>query len=138
MPNSTPKIIQHLVGLAAYIMIGVGVGILYLWIVGNLLGLGGDGFGLVGAVVTFPILAFTSALFCWLPLWLLHNYRVGSMPTSRALLLGLTVGLLMAFVVAGPNGFLLRGGAPLFNYFLIVLTATGGVVHNWALSRGTA
>ncbi|MEX2303936.1 MAG: hypothetical protein WD733_23525, partial [Bryobacterales bacterium] len=107
-------------------------------IVGKLLGLGGDGFGLAGSIVTFPLLACTSALFCWLPLWLLHKYRVGPMPTSRALLLGLTVGLLMAFIVAGPNGFMLSGGAPLFNYFLIMLTTAGGVVHNWALSRDTA
>jgi hypothetical protein len=137
MSNKTPKIIMHLVGLAAYIMIGVGVGILYILIVGKVLGRGGDGFGLSASIITFPLLACTSALFCWLPLSLLHNYRVGSMSTSRALLLGFTVGVLMAFVVAGPNGFMLSGGAPLFNYFLIMMTTAGGVVHNWALSRDT-
>lgn len=111
---------------------------LYLFVVGKLLGRGGDGFGLTASIFMFPILSFTTGLFCWLPLWLLYAYRVGPMSTSRALLLGSIVGLLMGFAIAGPRGFVLRGGAPLVNYFVILLATAGAVVHNWAASRDTA
>jgi hypothetical protein len=138
MPSTSAKIVMHAVGLLAFVMIGVGVAILYLLIVGRMLGRGGDGFGLTASIFVFPILAFTSGLFCWLPLWLLHNYRVGAMPASRAGLLGLIVGVLISIVIAGPNGFALSGGAPMFSYFTMVITTLGGVVHNWALSRHSA
>ncbi len=126
---------MHVVGLAAYVMVGVGVAMLYLFVVGKLLGRGGEGFGLTASIFMFPILSFTTGLFCWLPLWLLHDYSVGPMPTSRALLLGFIVGLLIGIVIAGPSGFVLQGGAPLVNYFVVLLTTTGAVVHNWAASR---
>jgi hypothetical protein len=129
---------MHTVGLVAFVMIGIAVAILYMWIVGRVLGRGGDGFGLVGAIVTFPMLAFTTGLFCWVPLWLLHNDKFGPMSVSRAALLGLIVGLLVSIVVAGPSGFTMRGGSVLFNYFLMLLTTLGALVHNWALSRDSA
>jgi hypothetical protein len=60
------------------------------------------------------------------------------MSVSRAALLGLIVGLLVSIVVAGPSGFTMRGGSVLFNYFLMLLTTLGALVHNWALSRDSA
>jgi hypothetical protein len=129
---------MHTVGLVAFVMIGIAVAILYMWIVGGVLDRGGDGFGLVGAIVTFPLLALTTGLFCWVPLWLLHNHKFGPMSVSRAALLGLIVGLLVSIVVAGPSGFTMRGGSVLFNYFLMLLTTLGALVHNWALSRDSA
>ena len=135
MPSSSNQVVKHFVGIVAFVMIGVGVAILYLLIVGKLLGRGGDGFGLTASAAAFPIFAGTSAVFCWLPLWLLHNHRWGVMPAARALLLGAAIGAALAIVIGGPTGFLLRGGAPLFNYFLILLLAAGGFVHNWVLAR---
>ena len=135
MSSNSNKIVKHFVGIVAFVLIGVGVAILYMLIVGKLLGLGGDGFGLVGVIVMLPLLACTSAVFCWLPLWLLHNHRWGAMPAGRALLLGAAIGAIVAFVIAGPNGFLLQGGAPLFNYFFILMLAAGGLVHNWVMAR---
>ena len=130
MPAKSNKIVQHLVGVVAFVLIGLGVALLYMLIVGKLLGRGGEGFGLTAAILTFPLLACTSAVFCWLPLWLLHNHRLGVMPPGRALLLGGLIGAVIAVVIAGPGGFLLSGGAPLFGYFLILMLAAGGFVHN--------
>jgi hypothetical protein len=131
MTANSDKIVKHFVGIAAFVLIGVGVAILYLLIVGRLLGRGGDGFGLAASLFLFPILACTSAVF-W---WLLHNHRWGAMPAVRALLLGAAIGAVVSIAVAGPSGFLLRGGAPLFNYFLILILALGGLVHNWVMAR---
>ncbi len=135
MPANKHKIVPHLVGIVTFVLIGVAVAIFYMLIVGKLLGRGGDGFGLVGAIFTLPVLAGTSAIFCWLPLWLLHNHRLGTMSPQRALVLGAGIGALVAIVIAGPNGFMLSGGAPLFNYFLILMLAAGAFVHNWVLTR---
>jgi hypothetical protein len=135
MTAHSDKIVKHFVGIVAFVLIGVGAAILYLLIVGKLLGRGGDGFGLTAALFMFPILACTTGVLCWLPLWLLHNHRWGPMPALRALLLGAFIGALVSMVIAGPGGFLLRGGAPLFNYFLILILALGGLVHNRVMAR---
>jgi hypothetical protein len=133
MPSN--QLVRHFVGIAAFVMIGAAVAMAYLLVVGRLLGRGGDGFGVTASAMAFPVLAGTSALLCWLPLWLLHQHRWGTMPPGRALLLGATIGAVIALVIGGPNGFLLRGGAPLFNYFLIGMLAAGAFVHNWILER---
>jgi hypothetical protein len=138
VPAPGNKIVQHLVGVMAFVLIGVGVAMLYMLVVGKLLGRGGDGFGLAASIFTFPLLACTSAVFCWLPLWLLHYHRLGAMSPGRALLLGAVIGAVVAFVIAGPGGFLLQGGAPLFNYFLILMLAAGALVHNWVASGKAA
>jgi hypothetical protein len=132
------KVVRHIVGVVAFVMIGVAMAFLYLLIVGKLLGRGGDGFGLTAAILMFPILAGSAVLFCWLPLWFLHHHRLGAMSPGRALLLGSAIGALIAIVIAGPSGFALRGGAPLFNYFLILIVASGALVHNWVVARGAA
>jgi hypothetical protein len=133
--SNSDKIVKHFVGIVAFVLIGVGVAMLYMLIVGKLLGRSGDGFGMAASIVLFPILACTTGVFCWLPLWLLHNHRWGAMPSWRALLLGAAIGAVVSIGIAGPGGFLLRGGAPLFNYFLILIVALGGLVHNRVMAR---
>jgi len=140
MPSTSAKIINHFIGVVAFALVGFGVALFYLLIVGRMLGRGSgmDGLALVASIVTFPFLAAVSALLGWIPLWLLYNHRRGRMSAGRALLLGALLGAVICMIFVGPGGFVLRGGAPLFNYFLILILAVGGALHNWIVSRSPA
>jgi hypothetical protein len=129
MPSNNAKLINHFIGVIAFPLAGFAVAILYLLIVGTVLGRGSgmDGMALAASIITFPFLAGACGLLVWVPLWLLYDRRLGRMSAGRALLLGALLGLLVSMLIAGPGGFLLRGGSPLFNYFFPVILAAGGV-----------
>jgi hypothetical protein len=140
MPSASGKIINHFIGLVAFAFVGFVIAIIYLLIVGRMFGRGSgmDGLALAASIVTFPMLAAMCGLLGWVPLWLLHNRRLGRMSAARALLLGLLLGLVVSLITAGGNGFVLRGGAPLFNYFFTLIVAGGAVCHNWIVLRSPA
>lgn len=49
--------------------------------------------------------------------------RAGPPGLGKALLLGALISLFSGLILAGPSGFKLTGGAPAFNYALVVLGA---------------
>jgi hypothetical protein len=139
MATTQTKLLAHFLGIVAFTAAGVAAALLYMLIVGKVLGQASQGFGVAASIVTFPFVACVFAVLVWLPLWILHGRRAGSMSPRAGLLWGAAFGTILAFIFAGPSGFAMRGGAPLINYFLIAMLALGGFIYNatarWALAR---
>jgi hypothetical protein len=128
MDTTSDKIVSSVIGVVAFLTTGVVTGILYIIVVGKILDRGGDGFGLVGAIVMFPLF-ITFAGLGWLVLWHLHTWKLGLMPTGRVIVGSVLFGLLISLVIAGPRGFTMHGGSTLINYFLIGGTLVGALGH---------
>jgi len=134
MSVASNSVIANLLGLVVFLFTGVLTGIAYLVIVGTLLDKGGDGFGLVGALFSFPIFALFGGGI-WIVIRLLHDWKRGPMSLGLSMLLAGIFGLLMALVLAGPRGFTMHGGSTLFNYFIMVMVFIGALAHHFLVVR---
>ncbi len=115
--------------LVLFVVIGLVVAIAYLLLLKSL-GRGGgmDGLALVASLFVMPAAGGLFGAVFWLPFTLYKDSKGTPLTASSALVFGLGVGLVVSFIFAGPSGFRLRGGAPLFNYFVPLIAALG----SWA------
>ena len=132
--SSLRKLAPHLLGLVGFFVAGIINGLIYMLIVNKLLGLGGEGCGNAAAVVTFPLFGLSVGS-AWMLLWVVHEQVAKRMALHRVIILGLALGLFASLIVVGPDGFALRGGSALINYFLIDLTGGGAIIHHLLLDR---
>jgi hypothetical protein len=130
------QVLGHILGLVVFFLVGVVVGIAYIVIVGNILGRGGDGFGLVAALFSFPLFG-TMCGVAWIAVWLVHHRFAGPMSQQRSLAASAVLALLVALVIAGPRGFTMAGGSTLFNYFLIALVVAAARAHRALIARAS-
>lgn len=81
MTRGSKSFFASAISLLVFPGIGLVMGILHIIVVGEILGRGGDGFGLVAAIVVFPVLTALAGL-GWLVLWHLHAWKPGPMGIS--------------------------------------------------------
>jgi len=124
-----PAPLSLVLALILFVVIGLVVAIAYLLLLKSL-GRGGgmDGLALVASLFVMPAAGGLFGAVFWLPFTLYKDSKGTPLTASNALALGLGVGLVVSFLFAGPGGFRLRGGAPLFNYFLPLIAGLG----SWA------
>ena len=127
---------RHILGLLAFPVVGIAIGIIWLWFTLQVLGVGKTGFGNVAALVVMPVWAIGFGVLIWLPWWLIHDRKFGVMSTGRALLSGASGGFILSYVLMGPGGFTTKGGAVVLAYAVIAICSIGGWAHNAVLRRG--
>ena len=129
-PANPNLVLRALLGVAAAGGAGLVVAIAYLIFMKQVMGVarGMDGLALVASLVLFPVAAAAITGFLWLPFALWRNSK-GKPPTAlAALMIGASMGLFAGFVMAGPGGFKLTGGAPAFNYAFTALGSLGAFI----------
>ena len=125
-----PKLVLTvLIGVAVSAVFGFVTAVGYLIFMRTVAGVGRsmDGLALVASVVVYPVLAAIFSLI-WTAFSIWRRAKTGPPGFGKALFLGALTGLLSGLIFAGPSGFKLTGGAPAFNYALVVLGAGAALI----------
>lgn len=130
------RITSHLVLLPVALVVGFIVGILYLFVVGKLLSLGDNtGFGLAAAIIAFPMYSVPLTILWIIVVEIFFRVRKSQFAFPMTVIAALIVGLVFSLLTAGPAGFSTKGGAILFNYFLILISILLGSLHGLFLPK---
>jgi len=131
-------IVGHLVGAVVAALIGLLAAILYMFVEKTILGhakQGMDGLAMVATLIVFPIANGVFTLLLWAPTSMLWQRKKGLPSGRNSLLAGLALGFVVAMIWAGPSGFTTRGGASLYNYYLIPMFGLAALVDTWFVRR---
>ncbi len=134
-PQRSPA--AYFLAVGAFVLIGVVVAIAFLMTL-NALGRGGrsmDGLALAAMLVVLPAFAGLFAVVAWLPFSLYRERRGRALSALGSLARGSAAGLVVALIWAGPSGFRITGGAPLFNYVVPLVAGVGSGVGTLMVNR---
>lgn len=130
-----PSIGRHVLALLIFPVVGFVVAIVWLIITTKVFGIGTTGFGNAAVIFVLPVLGAAIGIFLWLPLWFVHDRKLGRPGVMRAFLFGLALAGVVSLVFMGPSGFTTRGGAALLGYALLAMCAIAAAGHAAILRR---